>query len=126
MKVPLLLLGALVWATIAFAANMAAFFRSDPQVEFDALHDIHEVLVNAHQKHYYGPLDRFVDEHYYGLNRSRMWHAITAMVLMGVSVSALKSRVGQTMRASANKPVQPTPEPPAADGRRYPFRRRRA
>ena len=101
MKKSAVLLLVLIWASVAFGLNMYALF-SDDRDAVETIHEIKHVILDSTEGRY-TPEVAFVETQWQMLNRSRLWHSGTALILVAVSLWAFRRPLrgpSDTRRAS--------------------------
>ncbi len=91
-----------------------SFLTDDRQSSVEARHEIRHLMAQAPGDRHSQAADYF-EAQWHALNRSRLWHAGTAIILGAVSIWGLKTMAGRSWLQKAATPAHPgsysTPSP---------------
>jgi hypothetical protein len=82
----------LIWASTAFGLNMYALV-SDDRDAVETIHEIKHVILDSTDGQY-TPEVAFAETQWQMLNRSRLWHSGTALILVTVSLWGFRRPYG--------------------------------
>ena len=83
------LLATIAWGVSWCVISLTSFFNEDALPSVSRRHEIRHILAESSADGARELVTHF-DEQWFALNRGRLWHAATALLLAGVSVEALR------------------------------------